>query len=92
MSFVPETIRCDGCLKKRDNDTNHWFLTRIISFGDGLSFQCLPLSNSSERLQGDHHYCGQACALKGFSRYLDSGKLYDIESEPKAAKQDGGTY
>lgn len=67
MSFVPASVKCDGCGKDRIDDTNKWNSMRYvqggIQFVEGIGTEF------------SFHACGDACASKLFARWLATGKV-----------------
>jgi hypothetical protein len=61
MSALPESYRCDGCGKSRENDANHWVSAFVskkgIRFVNGIQAKA-------------RHYCGLTCALKALQDWF----------------------
>lgn len=67
MSIIPASVKCDGCGKSRDEDTNHW--RSLSAARSSLSI------NEGIGTGYPFHVCGETCALKLLSRWLATGKL-----------------
>jgi hypothetical protein len=91
MSLVNHPFVCDGpgCGKRRENDTNHWFLLWEFMFGaDNLTgFACLPWNVEEALKPGRVHACGVNCALKLTERALTIGTLDFAAALEKVSKE-----
>ncbi len=97
MSFVEHPFICDGpgCGKRRENDTNHWFIMWEVSASsnpfdlpnDKTGLIVLPWLTEEAMKAGRKHLCGVACALKLFERALTFGTLDLVVASQQVASK-----
>lgn len=96
MSVIAQPFICDGpgCGKRRETDTNHWFLLwewtwdMLPNHPGPSGVALLPWTSDEEALKpGRKHACGVACALKLLERALTLGTLDFAVALQQAAKE-----
>ena len=97
MSFIEHPYVCDGpgCGKRRQNDTNHWFVLWEIHFEmfpdpdhpPTTGVVWFPWLPEEAAKPGRKHACGVACATKLLERALAAGTLDLVVAAQQAAKE-----
>ncbi len=86
MSRLTNPFRCDGCGKLRETDANRWWLLREMNVPDSgaKSILIFEWTNEEAERDGTQHSCGEDCAQKLFSRWLQSGTFEPASARPIA--------
>lgn len=77
---------CDNCGKKRESDTNHWFvIIAIIEPGNAPIATVLRIAKWDEecaRHENAKHICGAACRNVLVERFFAFGNFDKPKNEP----------
>ena len=70
---------CDNCGKRRESDTNHWFV--LYSNCDGI-LGITKWSDLKAQADGARHVCGAACRNVLVERFFNFGTFENPKPEP----------
>jgi hypothetical protein len=84
VSIINNPFACDGCGKRREKDTNHWFILWEWWHPPENTNCCLAITPwffDQAAKEGMKHACGVNCLMKLCERFATTGRL----DAPKAA-------
>lgn len=92
MSLVSHPFVCDICGKRRENDTNHWYVAwEFMLWHDGAPVPtvrglAVAVWHAETALEpGKKHLCGVNCAMRAQEKFLTQGTLEPKATPPTAA-------
>lgn len=79
---------CNICKKRRDNDTNHWFVfIPLVITGGQKGISVSEWSEAYAAAEGAGHACGHQDAQALFARWLATKSLEDVPPKNSQNKE-----
>lgn len=85
MSVISNPFTCDACGKRRDSDTNRWWVAWLWHYPNNqelANLAVVPWLHEEAIIPGRRHACGVNCLMKLCERFAITGQLEVLKPLP----------